>query len=64
MLTAYRDLVDRQLPHIERGCASKIAYSSRREARSVSRHGRHQDGTLASYHCRHCDGWHLGHRRP
>ena len=63
MITAYRDLIDRQLPRIERSCTSKVAYAARREAASYARHGRHQDGSLRPYHCTYCDGWHLGHRR-
>jgi hypothetical protein len=63
MLADYRMFIDRDLPLIERGCTSKVAFESRRAARSRSRHGRHQDGSLAPYHCRYCGAWHLGHRR-
>jgi len=59
---AYRQLVNRDLPLDERGCASKAAFSSRREARSVS-HGRRSDGALKPYHCGRCDLWHLGHKK-
>jgi hypothetical protein len=63
MLADYRLLIGRSSSPIERGCMSKISYSSRRDARSTSRHGRHQDGSLAPYHCANCGAWHLGHRR-
>ena len=63
MLVDYRLFIGRASSPIERGCTSKITYSSRREARSTSRHGRHQDGSLAPYRCAHCGDWHLGHRR-
>jgi hypothetical protein len=64
MLTAdYRSLVNRDLPLIERGCTSKAAFVSRGEARSLARHLRFGHGQLEAYHCRHCDLWHLGHRR-
>jgi hypothetical protein len=63
MLAAYRALIERPLSPIERGCTSKVGYSSRREARTRSRHGRHQDGTLQPYRCGNCGDWHLGHRR-
>jgi hypothetical protein len=38
-------------------------FVSRREARSQVRHGRQGGGSVKPYHCRHCGGWHLGHRR-
>ena len=60
---SYRDLVNRDLPLIDRGCTSKALFISRGEARSMSRHGRSQDGALRPYHCQRCGGWHLGHRR-
>jgi hypothetical protein len=63
MQVAYRDLVDRRLPRVERGCTSKSAYNSRREASTMSRHGRHKDGSLKPYRCRVFGLWHLGHRR-
>lgn len=59
----YRQFINRDLPPVERGCTSKAVYISRREARSTSRHGRGQDGSLRPYRCRFCDGWHLGHPR-
>jgi hypothetical protein len=66
MLTVdYRTLINRDLPPVERGCTSKVAFESRREARSVARNGRRSNGQLHPYHCRYCDLWHLGHRhRP
>lgn len=64
MQTMYRELVDRRLPPVERGCLSKVRYSSQREARAVVRHGRHQDGSLKPYRCDFCAEWHLGHSRP
>lgn len=59
----YRQLINRDLPRIERGCTSKALYISRREARSMGRHGRRQDGAMRPYHCGWCGGWHLGHPR-
>jgi hypothetical protein len=56
--------LNRALPLPERGCLSKARFESRREARSFVRQARHCDGSLAPYHCRLCDYWHLGHRRP
>jgi hypothetical protein len=64
MLTAdYRQFINRNLPPRERGCTSKVAYSTRREARALARNGRHSDGRLSAYHCRFCAFWHLGHQR-
>ncbi len=63
MQVAYRDLIDRRLPRVERGCTSKSAFVSRREASTIARHGRHRDGSLKPYRCRFCELWHLGHRR-
>lgn len=62
LITDYRTLINRDLPLLERGCTSKAAFESRREARSLARHGRHANGQLHPYHCRYCDLWHLGHR--
>ena len=61
-LDAYHDLINRDLPLVDRGCTSKSVFVSRREARSSAKHGRSQDGTLHPYRCRYCAGWHLGHR--
>ncbi len=63
MSRLYLAFVNRSLPVIERGCTSKAAYLTRREAKACARNGRHQDGSLAPYHCSHCDLWHLGHQR-
>jgi hypothetical protein len=60
----YRQFVNRQLPPLERGCMTKVAYGSRAEARSFVRHGRHVSSALHPYRCRHCADWHLGHRSP
>ncbi len=57
----YRQLINRNLPLVDRGCTSKALYITRREAKSEARHGRHQDGSLHPYRCRYCDWWHLGH---
>jgi hypothetical protein len=62
-LDSYRELINRDLPLMDRGCTSKGVFISRREARSMGRHGRSQDGALHPYRCRYCEGWHLGHRR-
>lgn len=62
-LDAYHDLIHRDLPLTDRGCASKSVFVSRREARAMGRHGRLQNGALRPYHCRRCAGWHLGHPR-
>ena len=59
----YRQFINRDLPLIERGCTSKAVFLSQREARSVARYGHVGRGQLDPYHCGHCDGWHLGHRR-
>jgi hypothetical protein len=61
VIAAYRLLVNRNLPIIERGCSSKAGFVSRGEARSVLRRGRHVNPQLDSYHCRRCGLWHLGH---
>jgi hypothetical protein len=57
----YRELINRNLPLVERGCTSKAMFISRREARSRVRNGRHQDGSVRPYRCRYCAWWHLGH---
>jgi hypothetical protein len=59
----YRRFINRDLPLLERGCTSKAAFESRREARSLARQGRRSDGRSHPYHCRTCGSWHLGHRR-
>ncbi|HEX6475067.1 MAG TPA: hypothetical protein VF114_08300 [Candidatus Limnocylindria bacterium] len=59
----YRQYINRNLPVQERGCTSKAVYVSRREAKSIARHGRRGYAGLHPYRCRWCDGWHLGHRR-
>jgi len=64
VIAAYRSFVERPRNQMSRRCSSKSAFVTRREALSLSHHGRHQDGTLQAYHCPHCDLWHLGHRRP
>lgn len=46
MSVDYRDFINRDLPLIERGCMSKAAFVSRREARSWVRDGRRSDGSL------------------
>ena len=56
-------LVNRQLPRLERSCLTKARFVSRDEARALARHGRHRDGQLSPYHCLYCGLWHLGHRR-
>lgn len=63
MSVNYREFINRDLPLIERGCTSKAAFVSRREARSWVRNGRRSDGSLDPYRCRICGLWHLGHRR-
>ena len=60
---AYLAYINRALPRVERACTSKAAYTTRREARAYARHGRQRDGSLAPYHCGHCELWHLGHNR-
>ena len=59
----YLAYVNRQLPRLERGCTSKAAFGTRREAKAYARQGRLQDGSLSPYHCGYCDLWHLAHRR-
>jgi hypothetical protein len=34
-----RQLINRDLPLVERACTSKVRFMSRREARTVARHG-------------------------
>ena len=63
MIDDYRLYINRDLPLIERGCTSKAAFDSRREARSTANHSRTRNGSLRAYHCSNCDLWHLGHRR-
>jgi hypothetical protein len=63
VIADYRRFINRDLPLIERGCTSKAAFVSRREARSLVRSGRRSDGSLDPYHCGVCGHWHLGHRR-
>jgi len=64
MLAAdYRLYINRDLPIQERACTSKAGFTTRAEARSMARHGRHIGGRLAPYHCWFCDLWHLGHPR-
>jgi hypothetical protein len=63
MSVDYRDFINRDLPLVERGCTSKAAYVSRREARTWVRNGRRSHGSLDPYRCRSCGQWHLGHRR-
>jgi hypothetical protein len=63
MHVAYRQLIDRRLPLVERACTSKSVFGSRREASQRARRGRHTDGSLRPYRCPHCTAWHLGHRR-
>jgi hypothetical protein len=59
----YRQFINRNLPMQERGCTSKAVYLSRREARSLVRHGRRGHAGLHPYRCRFCGSWHLGHAR-
>jgi hypothetical protein len=59
----YRQYINRNLPLQERGCGSKAVYVSRREARSMVRHGRQSYAGLHPNKCRWCFGWHLGHAR-
>jgi hypothetical protein len=63
VIANYRQFINRDLPLVERGCASKAAFVSRREARSWVRNGRRSDGSLDPYHCNVCGHWHVGHRR-
>jgi hypothetical protein len=63
MTVDYHQFINRNLPLVERGCTSKAMFVSRGEARALVRHSRHTDGQVKPYHCGHCDGWHLGHRR-
>jgi len=63
MNVIYRQLINRDLPRVDRGCTSKAVYISRQEARAYARRNRHSDGSVHPYHCRSCDWWQLGHRR-
>ena len=45
-----------------RSCRSKVRLDSRKGARSAARDiVRREGGTVLPYHCRFCDGWHVGH---
>lgn len=57
------ELIETNYSGFERSCLSKARFDSRREARSLARHGRHSNGQLDAYHCPNCKGWHLGHNR-
>jgi len=59
----YRLFINRDLPMRDRGCGSKVAYGSRREARALQRRGRAGYVGLRPYRCRFCGHWHLGHHR-
>jgi hypothetical protein len=63
MSVIYRQFINRDLPHVDRGCTSKAIFVSRGEAKTSARRNRRNDGSLHPYHCRYCDQWHLGHRR-
>jgi len=50
------------------GCRNKVRYSKARhvsrQIRRISRlANRHEAGSLSTYHCRLCGGWHFGHLR-
>ena len=46
----------------QRSCRGKVRLTSRREARGAARYlVRLSGGTVLPYHCRFCDGWHVGH---
>ncbi|MEX0629313.1 MAG: hypothetical protein WEE67_02635 [Chloroflexota bacterium] len=62
MTVDYHQCINRNLPLRERGCTSKVMFLSRREARSIGRQA-WVSSSPRRYHCRWCDGWHLGYRR-
>lgn len=46
-------------------CASKVTYSSRKEAITAAvKAFRRYGGKLSAYKCRACSKWHIGHRSP
>ena len=46
----------------QRSCRGKVGFTSRGEARGAARGlVRRGGGTVMPYHCRFCDGWHVGH---
>jgi hypothetical protein len=46
----------------QRSCRSKVRLDSRAEARDAAQAVvRRSGGTVLPYHCRFCDGWHVGH---
>ena len=46
----------------QRSCRCKVRLASRAEARDAAQAVvRRSGGTVMPYHCRFCDGWHIGH---
>ena len=46
----------------QRSCRGKVRLGTRGEARGAARAiVRREGGTVLPYHCRFCDGWHVGH---
>jgi hypothetical protein len=46
----------------QRSCRCKVRWGSRGEARDAAQAVvRRSGGTVMPYHCRFCDGWHVGH---
>jgi hypothetical protein len=49
-------------------CARKIRYLTRtdaaRAAAAINARSKTQRHRLEAYHCRACDGWHVGRSRP
>lgn len=45
-------------------CARKVRYGHAETAETARLHMQRKTGeALEVYKCRHCDGWHVGHRR-
>lgn len=53
--------------HREAGCTGKIRYGDEATAKlklaAMRKRHKHVDSTLAPYHCKFCQCWHLGRNR-
>jgi hypothetical protein len=55
----------REMYALEQSCLKKIRNSSEKTAtkrlNKMVKKGFIKEGEMHTYHCHHCDGWHLGH---